>query len=312
MSAVTGTGRDNERWVLPFGSATTEGWDVAITADRDGWQHTSLHVAELAPGESRTMALGQHEVVVVPLSGSVRVHVVDAAGTTHDVQLAGRPSVFHGPTDVAYVPRQSGLTVTATAKGPVRFALAGSTALKADAPKPFRHVRPQEVPVELRGAGIATREVRSFGLPDVLDADSALVCEVITPAGNWSSWPPHKHDEERPGEESDLEEIYYFETRSTDPRGTDPVGYQRVYSSGERPIDVVAEVRTGDVVLVPHGWHGPAVAAPDADLYYLNVMAGPGPQRVWRICDDPAHAWVRDLWVDEPFDNRLPVSGDPR
>jgi 5-deoxy-glucuronate isomerase len=312
MSAVTGTGRDNERWVLPLGSTTGDGWDVAITAELDGWQHTRLQVATLTPGESRTLSLGQHELVVVPLSGSVIVDVTDAAGTRHVVDLAGRTSVFDGPTDVAYVPRDSELTVTATAEGPVRVALAGSTALKAAAPKPFRHVRPEEVPVELRGAGTATREVRSFGLPDVLDADSALVCEVITPAGNWSSWPPHKHDEERPGEESELEEIYYFETCSTDARGTDPVGYQRVYSAGERPIDVLAEVRTGDVVLVPHGWHGPAVAAPDAHLYYLNVMAGPGPERVWRICDDPAHAWVRDRWVDEPADPRLPLSGDPR
>jgi 5-deoxy-glucuronate isomerase len=131
-----------------------------------------------------------------------------------------------------------------------------------------------------------------------------------TPAGNWSSWPPHKHDEDRPGVESELEEIYYFETRGTDGRSTDPVGYQRVYGTDERPIDVLAEVRTGDVVLVPHGWHGPAMAAPDADLYYLNVMAGPGAERAWLICDDPAHAWVREGWADEPVDGRLPFSDD--
>ena len=78
------------------------------------------------------------------------------------------------------------------------------------------------------------------------------------------------------------------------------MGYQRVYGTAERPIDVLAEVRTGDVVLVPHGWHGPAIAAPDADLYYLNVMAGPGAERTWLICDDPAHAWVRETWPDLP------------
>ena len=143
---------------------------------------------------------------------------------------------------------------------------------------------------------------------ELTDADAILVCEVLTPAGNWSSWPPHKHDEDRPGQESALEEIYYFETRSTDPRGTDPVGYQRVYGTDERPIDVLAEVRTGDVVLVPHGWHGPAMAAPDADLYYLNVMAGPGTERAWLISDDPAHAWVREGWTDDAVDPRLPLS----
>ena len=99
--------------------------------------------------------------------------------------------------------------------------------------------------------------------------------------------------------------VVYKYSEETDPRGTDPVGYQRVYAAGERPIDVVAEVRTDDVVLVPHGWHGPAVAAPDADLYYLNVMAGPGAERVWLICDDPAHSWVRETWPTQGIDPRL-------
>jgi 5-deoxy-glucuronate isomerase len=106
-------------------------------------------------------------------------------------------------------------------------ALCGAPATRSQHPRPYRHVTAAEVPVELRGAGLASREVRNMGLPDVLDADSLLVCEVITPAGNWSSWPPHKHDVERPGEETALEEIYWFETRSTDGRGSDAVGYQR-------------------------------------------------------------------------------------
>jgi 5-deoxy-glucuronate isomerase len=308
---TSGTGRDNASWVLPLGTSAGDGWDVAVTDGVLGWQHTRLHVASLADGESRTVDLGDHEVVVVPLSGAARVEAAEAGGERHVAELAGRTSVFAGATDVAYVPRRCRLTGTGTGDGVSRVAIAGATATKGPEERAFRHVTPEEVPVELRGAGIASREVRPFGLSGVLDADSVLVVEVITPAGNWSSWPPHKHDEERAGVESELEEIYYFETRSTDGRGTDPVGYQRVYGSAERPIDVLAEVRTGDVVLVPHGWHGPAVAAPDADLYYLNVMAGPGPERVWRICDDPAHAWVRDRWADETVDPRLPVGGDP-
>ena len=148
-----------------------------------------------------------------------------------------------------------------------------------------------DVPVELRGAGTASREVRNFGVPGVLDADSIIACEVVTPAGNWSSYPPHKHDEERPGVESELEEIYYFEVESTErseldstlvkqrAEGGPGMGFVRVYGSSDRPIDVLAEVHSGDVVLVPHGWHGPAMAVPGYDLYYLNVMAGPGPER---------------------------------
>ncbi|NUS41214.1 MAG: 5-deoxy-glucuronate isomerase, partial [Terrabacter sp.] len=88
-----------------------------------------------------------------------------------------------------------------------------------------------------------------------------------------------------------------------------PVGSQRVYGTDHRPIDVLAEVRDGDVVLVPHGWHGPAIAAPGYDMYYLNVMAGPGEERAWLICDDPAHGWVRETWEDQPVDPRLPLGG---
>ena len=180
---------------------------------------------------------------------------------------------------------------------------------------PLTRVDASEVPVELRGAGIASREVRNFGVPGVLDADSVIACEVVTPAGNWSSYPPHKHDEERPGVETELEEIYYFEVgavgRASERPARQGMGYQRVYGTDARPIDVLAEVRSGDVVLVPHGWHGPAMAAPGYDLYYLNVMAGPGPERAWLICDDPDHGWVRDTWPGQPMDPRLPL-GDAR
>ena len=86
------------------------------------------------------------------------------------------------------------------------------------------------------------------------------------------------------------------------------MAYLRVYGTGEREIDVLAEVRSGDVVLVPHGWHGPAMAVPGYDLYYLNVMAGPGPERAWLICDDPAHGWVRKTWTSQAVDPRLPLS----
>ena len=101
--------------------------------------------------------------------------------------------------------------------------------------------------------------------------------------------------------ESELEEIYYFQVA-----GEDGFAYQRVYGTQERPIDVLAEVRSGDTVLIPHGWHGPSIAAPGYDLYYLNVMAGPGQDRAWLICDDPAHGWVRGTWESQATDPRLP------
>jgi 5-deoxy-glucuronate isomerase len=302
---------DNERWVRPLGSAGTAEWSVAIDDTVDGWSHTRLYAVDLGPGQSRTVAAGEWEHVVVPLAGSVSVTAVDADGEKHEAHLAGRESVFAGPTDVAYASRDCELTVTAEG-GPARLAICGARAAERHTP-PFRHVGAGDVPVELRGAGVASREVRNFGIPGVLDADSIIACEVITPGGNWSSYPPHKHDEERPGVETELEEIYYFEVApaagAPEVAGASPVGYQRVYGTDERPIDVLAEVRSGDVVLVPHGWHGPAMAAPGYDLYYLNVMAGPGAERAWLICDDPAHGWVRDTWSDQPVDPRLPLGG---
>ena len=81
-----------------------------------------------------------------------------------------------------------------------------------------------------------------------------------------------------------------------------------MYGTADRPIDVLAEVRTGDVVLIPHGWHGPSMAAPGYDLYYLNVMAGPAAGRAWLVCDDPAHAWVRGTWAGQEIDPRLPLT----
>jgi len=298
-------GVDNAQWVRPLGTLTDGAFQVAVTPTAtqrpSGWEHTTLRVATLGEGGSVEHHSGDEELVVVPLSGSV---TIDIEGV-EPITLEGRASVFDGPSDTAYIPRQRAITVRA--KGPgVRVALCGA---RAHSDREPLRIPADAAPAELRGAGIASREVRAFGLPPVLEADAILVCEVVTPAGNWSSWPPHKHDEDRPGQESVLEEIYYFETRSSDGRATDPVGYQRVYGTGERPIDVLAEVRSGDVVLVPHGWHGPAMAAPDADLYYLNVMAGPGTERAWLICDDPAHAGVRDAWADQVVDARLPFGG---
>ncbi|WP_406832722.1 5-deoxy-glucuronate isomerase [Pedococcus sp. KACC 23699] len=298
---------DNARWVHPLGTVADRGWEVAVDEAIDGWQHTGLYAGRLAAGESRELAAGEWEHVVVPLSGTV---TVESQGDR--AVLAGRASVFAGPTDVAYVARDRPLTVTAH-DGPVRVAVCAARASAAHAPS-FRHLPAADVPVELRGAGTASREVRNFGIPGVLDADSVIACEVVTPAGNWSSYPPHKHDEAREGLETELEEIYYFEVQVTAgspaAHDADPVGYQRVYGTDERPIDVLAEVRTGDVVLVPHGWHGPAMAAPGYDLYYLNVMAGPGAERAWLICDDPAHGWVRQTWEGQDVDPRLPLGGN--
>ena len=286
------------QWVHPAGTTADDEYDTSILPGPSaGWAHTGLQVTDLAAGESRTVATGGLEYVVVPLSGGASVEV---AGERWE--LAGRPDVFSAATDVLYLPRDATFVLTSATGG--RYALCSATARTA---LPVTYLPAADVPDELRGAGTASRRVRNFGTPGVLPADSIIACEVITPAGNWSSYPPHKHDEERDGVETSLEEIYYFELRTEPgaPGEGEAFGYQRVYGTDERPIDVLAEVRSRDVVLVPHGWHGPAMAPPGYDMYYLNVMAGPGRTRAWLICDDPAHAWVRQTWAGQAVDPRL-------
>ena len=140
-----------------------------------------------------------------------------------------------------------------------------------------------DVRVNPRGKASYAREVHDIFVTDP-HARRLMVGETFNPPGNWSSYPPHKHDEQRPGEEAELEEIYYFEID-----GPNGFGYQRVFPSREGGSDVLAEVRSGDAVLVPDGWHGPSIAQPGHDMYYLNVMAGPGGTREWRICFHPDH-----------------------
>ena len=159
-----------------------------------------------------------------------------------------------------------------------------------------------------------TARARSALLRDpvvLFRADSIIACEVLTPGGELVVYTAHKHDEHRQDRESVLEEIYYFEMRAEGgaPASANPFGYQRVYGPKDRPINVMAEVRNGDVVLVPHGWHGPAMAPPGYDMYYLNVMAGPGAEREWLISEDPDHAWVSQTWASQKVDPRLPFGG---
>jgi 5-deoxy-glucuronate isomerase len=283
----------------PAGSTARDGWSLVITPEDAGWGYSGLRIAELAAGRRIAFDTDSDEAIVLPLSGAGRVTCDGEA-----VELAGRASVLSGPTDFAYLPR--GASVVLESAGGGRFAVASA---RADEILPFRYGPADRVPVELRGAGPASREVRNFASPTAFAAQRLIAVEVVTPGGNWSSYPPHKHDEVRP-DEAILEEIYYFEIAAGP--GGPGIGYQRVYGTADRPLDLLVEVRTGDTVLIPHGWHGPSMAAPGYDMYYLNVMAGPGEERAWRISDDPAHAWVRDTWATQAVDPRLPVGRPDR
>lgn len=284
--------RDSDRLVRA-GDAASGAFALAIDPSSAGWEFSGLRVLALAPGQSETLATENSEFMVLSLGGSA-----DVAVDSQVFALEGRRTVFDGPSDVVYAPRDAQLTISSADGG--RFALASAVCTQRLEPA---YLPKGDVPVEMRGAGQASRQVNNFGVPGVLHADRMIACEVLTPGGNWSSYPPHKHDEERDGETA-LEEIYYFEI-ADGPAGPG-IGFQRVYGHDDAEIDVSAEVRSGDAVLIPHGWHGPSIAAPGYDMYYLNVMAGPGPERAWLICDDPAHAWIRDTWADQPIDPRLP------
>lgn len=285
----------------PHGGAVT-----SVTPESASWGYSGLHVQELPVDGRLDLTLAADEAVVVPLRGDLTVRVTgDTGGEAEVVTLAGRASVFEGPADVVYVPRGSAMTITPAHGGPARVAVATA---RAERRRTVQVLRAADVSVDLRGAGPASRQVHNYTIGTPLEVDRLLVCEVVTPGGNWSSYPPHKHDEhsDKPGhEERELEEIYYFEV-ADGPAGPG-FGHHRVYGTAERPIDVFAEVRTGDTVLVPHGYHGPSVAAPGYDLYYLNVMAGPADDGRWLSVDDPAHHWVRSTWAEQPTDPRLPL-----
>jgi 5-deoxy-glucuronate isomerase len=252
--------------------------DIAITPESAGWRYAGLKTARFAG--SYQFFTAQDEALVLPLSGSCTVRC-----GSEEFVLHGRKDVFAGPSDFAYIPRTSMVRLTTTG-GPCRVAIPTA---RAEADLPFRYGPRQAVPVERRGAGSAARTVHNFCTPEAFETDRLLAVEVIIPGGNWSSWPPHKHDEDVEGGERAKEEIYYYEGGP---------GYQRVYSSPAGEIDVLREVGAGDVVLIPHGYHGPSMAMPGYDLYYLNVLAGRdrGAARSMAFSDDPRHAWIRQTW----------------
>ncbi|MGJ5749507.1 5-deoxyglucuronate isomerase [Streptomyces puniciscabiei] len=285
------------KYHLPSGTSSDGPYDLLVTPESAGWGHSGLRILTLKPGQAHALSTEDSEFLVLPLTGSC---TVTTDGTAFE--LTGRTGMFASVTDFAYLPRESEALISSATGG--RFALpsarTGRSSLSA------RYGSKENVPVELRGAGACSRQVNNYCLPGTFDAEQLLVCEVLTPGGNWSSYPPHKHDQARPGQESELEEIYYFEVSG----GENGFGYQRVYGTEARPIDVLAEIRSGDTVLIPHGWHGPSIAAPGYDLYNLNVMAGPGQDRAWLICDDPAHGWVRTTWDAQDVDDRLPFGAE--
>jgi 5-deoxy-glucuronate isomerase len=287
----------------PSGSLAGDGEELHLGPEAAGWDYCGLRVLALPRASARALATAGDEVVLLPLSGSF-----DVAAGPFTCHLHGRSSVFTGVTDFAYLPPGTDYEVTSDEGGTLAVASA-----RVATGRPPAYGRAEDVPVEVRGAGCSTRQVNNFMAPDAFAAEKLMAVEVLTPSGNWSSYPPHKHDEDRAGE-AQLEEIYYFRFRGTPEAGAQAAaeqaafGLQTVYRDGQI---FCAMVQQGDVVLVPRGYHGPSAAAPGYDMYYLNVLAGPGSERSMAFCDDPAHTWVRTTWSSQPQDPRVPLYGAP-
>ena len=263
---------------------------VNLTPDAAGWGYAALRVITLAPGERRVVNLEGFEAALLPLSGSCRVEL-----GSHAFELGGRAEVFSRVSDFVYVPQGTEAVLTSHAGGEFAFPMARAGRRLEPA-----HVPARAVAVEVRGGGAATRQVNNFMSADAFEAERLIAVEVLTPDGNWSSFPPHKHDK-RTEREVPLEEIYYFRIR-----GDGGFGMHRTYTR-DGDIDVTVTVRDGDVFLVPRGYHGPSVASPGHTMYYLNVMAGPA-ERAWRVCTDPTHEWLWQLFAELGPDPRCPLT----
>jgi 5-deoxy-glucuronate isomerase len=249
-----------------------------ITPQSAGWTHVGFRALRLGAGEAETVETGTRELCLVVLTGTVDVTV---DGQRFDA-LGHRGSVFDDAApDAVYVP--GGHHVTVTARGAAEVALCTAPYDEAQGAKAVARLDGATMRRSVRGQGSNTRHIRDVLMVDNPVASHLLVTEVITPAGHSSSYPPHKHDRDVPPEETLLEETYYH--RLNPPQG---FAFQRVYTD-DRSIDEACAVEDHDVVMVPRGYH-PCVAPHGYDLYYLNVMAGPG--RVWHFKNDPTHEWM--------------------
>lgn len=251
-----------------------DGTVLDITPETAGWSHVGFRAVKLEPGQTFEGGEQGREACLVVLTGTADI----TAGAHRYEKVGSRSSVFEDVAPGAvYVPAGQPYSVVALTR--VELAIGSAPASRVGEP---RLIDPARMSREVRGQGTNQRFVRNI-LPETEAAESLLVVEVITPGGHWSSYPPHKHDTATDGEETALEETYYH--RLDPPQG---FAFQRVYTD-DRSIDESITVEDGDVVMVPKGYH-PAGAPHGYDLYYLNVMAGP--KRQWIFRNDPAHDWI--------------------
>ena len=253
-----------------------------------GWRTIHFAVRHLARGATwRGRSAGEERCLVLLRGG------FDISWPGRDACIGPRADVFAAYPHAVYLPAGVAFEVRATQECEIADCRAAVSARPERLGLAPRVVAPDDCAVEVRGGGNATRQIIDI-VPPAFAADRLMICEVFTPSGNWSSYPPHKHDVDDPPGEADLDEIYYFRFRDRD-----GYGFHRVYT--ERRDDTL-RVTHGDVVAVRDGFH-PFVTAYGYDAYYLNVRAGS--RRSMAATDDPKYAQFRRTWP--PPDPRVPL-----
>lgn len=265
---------------------------ITVTPESAGWQHLSFSAVKLTKGQKWDFDTGENELALTILGGTI-----DVASNKGDWKgIGSRTDVFHGMPTTLYLSRHTRFTVTAT-YGEADFACGWAAATRD---YPARLIRPEDVNVELRGGDNASRQINQMILPGFA-CERLVVVEVFTPSGNWSSYPPHKHDDRKVDAdgrvlEADLEEVYFYKIDKPD-----GYAYQRCYTDDGR-IDELVLVQNDHLVLSPEGYH-PVVAAQGYNAYYLNYLAGT--DQSLASTDDPRYAWIKGTW--KGLDPRLPL-----
>lgn len=270
----------------------SEGEFSSVNAVDAGWQYLNMSVYRLSSGSSRRGNTGGYELVHVILGG--RCTIETSAGTF--AGIGRRPNVFGGLPYALYLSLNTDYLITAETDNTE----VATCWVPAESAFPARLITPADAHIELRGGENASRQITSI-IPPGFPCQRIVCVEVYTPGGNWSSYPPHKHDVHRVSEdgsllEADLEEIYFY--KFDRPEG---YAYQRVYTD-DRSLDELMLAQNHDAVLVPEGYH-PVVSAHGYTTYYCNFLAGSAQSLA--NSDDPAYAWVKSSW--KVIDPRLPI-----
>jgi 5-deoxy-glucuronate isomerase len=272
---------------------------LSITPEQAGWEYISFQARRLADNQSWSFATNENELVLVNLNGRYTVR----SNRGRWSGIGARKNVFEGAAHALYLPRRSKFSITAEESG--EFAVAW---VPTDQDHEPCLIKPEDVSISVRGGDNVSRQINDL-LPPGAPVHRLVLVEVYTPSGNWSSYPPHKHDvhmEDEQGNllEADLEEVYFYKIDKPD-----GYAYQRVYTDETSPlhkagypIDVLIRAENNCAVLVPEGYH-PVASAPGYTTYYLNVLAGSA--QTLANQDDPKYTWVKDTYRQK--DNRLPL-----